>query len=315
VTAHASGVGAVKIVGTVGASIVGAGNVRFTPNAAGGLVRGGTAGRDSVPIMAMPGEVVVPTSMVRSGAVDHLRGKLPGFANGGIVGFPGSVAAAAQPVAGKALSAISASAESVVAREIAKSIQSALASASAALGGSSGGSAAAKSLAQSLLASHGWGGSQWPPLLALWNRESGWNPNARNPSSGAAGIPQDITGNFHGGYAGQVVWGEDYIAGRYGSPSAAWAHETAYGWYRNGLDAVVSKPTLIGVGEAGRERVQVTPLTGGRGGGTQNVTVVLENHGVIGSQAELDSWAQKTIDRLAKQGKLTYALRHSPSAA
>jgi hypothetical protein len=33
----------------------------------------------------MPGEVVVPTAMVNAGAVDHLRGKLPGFAAGGPV--------------------------------------------------------------------------------------------------------------------------------------------------------------------------------------------------------------------------------------
>lgn len=53
--------------------------------AAGGYVSGGVSGRDSVPIMAMPGEVVVPTQMVKGGAVDHLRGKLPGFAAGGVV--------------------------------------------------------------------------------------------------------------------------------------------------------------------------------------------------------------------------------------
>jgi SLT domain-containing protein len=34
----------------------------------------------------MPGEVVVPTAMVNAGAVDHLRGSLPGFAAGGLVG-------------------------------------------------------------------------------------------------------------------------------------------------------------------------------------------------------------------------------------
>ena len=33
--------------------------------------------------------------------------------------------------------------------------------------------------------------------------EAGWDANARDPSSGAAGIPQDITGNMHGGAAGR----------------------------------------------------------------------------------------------------------------
>jgi hypothetical protein len=54
--------------------------------AAGGLITGGVAGRDSVPGLLMPGEVVVPTRMVQAGAVDHLRGQLPGFAGGGLVG-------------------------------------------------------------------------------------------------------------------------------------------------------------------------------------------------------------------------------------
>jgi TP901 family phage tail tape measure protein len=53
--------------------------------AAGGFITGGVRGRDSVPAWLMPGEVVVPTAMVKAGAVDHLRGRLPGFATGGIV--------------------------------------------------------------------------------------------------------------------------------------------------------------------------------------------------------------------------------------
>src|SRR4029077_7850131 len=57
----------------------------FSPHAEGGFISGGKPGKDSVPAMLMPGEVVVPTAMVRAGAVDHLRGALPGFAAGGQV--------------------------------------------------------------------------------------------------------------------------------------------------------------------------------------------------------------------------------------
>lgn len=78
---------------------------------------------------------------------------------------------------------------------------------------------------------YGWGSDQEDPLIRLWNQESGWNPAAQNPSSGAAGIPQDITGNFHGGWQGQIDWGLNYIKGRYGSPAMAWAHEVANNWY------------------------------------------------------------------------------------
>jgi hypothetical protein len=131
-------------------------------------------------------------------------------------------------------------------------------------GGGFGASAlTAQAFARSLFAAHGWSAAQWPFLLALWNRESGWSATARNPSSGAAGIPQDITGNFHGGYRGQVIWGEDYIGGRYRTPSSAWAHEQAFGWYGRGFHGIVNRPRLFGAGEAGPEEVTIRPL--GRG--------------------------------------------------
>jgi cell wall-associated NlpC family hydrolase len=77
--------------------VVGPGGTRInagpgTPGAAKGMfVSQGRPGVDDQLIMAQRGEVVVPTPMVRAGAVDHLRGKIPGFAGGGIVGsFAGS---------------------------------------------------------------------------------------------------------------------------------------------------------------------------------------------------------------------------------
>lgn len=91
--------------------------------------------------------------------------------------------------------------------------------------------------AAQLLTGYGWGQDQLGPLIALWNRESGWNPYAQNPSSGAAGIPQNIAGwsaYAPGDWAGQIRWGLDYIFGRYGSPAAAWGHEMQFGWYDRG---------------------------------------------------------------------------------
>jgi hypothetical protein len=91
--------------------------------------------------------------------------------------------------------------------------------------------------AQSQLARFGWGTNQMGPLINLWNQESSWNPNAVNPSSGAYGIPQAL-GHGHpydlGDWKTQVDWGLNYIAGRYGSPASAWAHETQYNWYDQG---------------------------------------------------------------------------------
>jgi hypothetical protein len=76
-------------------------------------------------------------------------------------------------------------------------------------------------------------------------RESGWNRFARNPSSGAYGIPQALpptklppAGQAGGGShaSPQIDWGLNYIKTTpgYGSPAAAWAHEQAHGWYPSG---------------------------------------------------------------------------------
>ena len=54
-------------------------------------------------------------------------------------------------------------------------------------------------------------------------------------------------------------------------------------WYQRGLDAIIAQPTLIGVGEAGPERVQVTPL-GGRDQG-QGVTVIYNDYRPNGGAA------------------------------
>ena len=84
-----------------------------------------------------------------------------------------------------------------------------------------------------------WTEDDYNNLVSLWNRESGWNPYAENPWTGAYGIPQALPGNkmsSHGddwatnGYV-QVDWGLDYIAGRYGTPSSAWDYFCTYGWY------------------------------------------------------------------------------------
>jgi hypothetical protein len=109
-------------------------------------------------------------------------------------------------------------------------------------------------LGRMLAAAYGWGaGTEWNALLALWNRESGWNnriwnggstaPTMPPGSSGAYGIPQALPYSkmpkaaWPPGYGGsasataQISWGLGYIKSVYGSPSVAWAHETNAGWY------------------------------------------------------------------------------------
>lgn len=79
-----------------------------------------------------------------------------------------------------------------------------------------------------------WFGDQyWPALEKLWIRESGWNPNSRNVSSGACGIPQALPCSKITDHStiGQIEWGLDYIKHRYGNPANAWAHWQTHGWY------------------------------------------------------------------------------------
>jgi hypothetical protein len=80
--------------------------------------------------------------------------------------------------------------------------------------------------------------SQFSCLESLWGRESGWNPNAQNPSSTAYGIPQFLDSTWAGtgigktsdGYR-QIDAGLIYIDSRYGSPCGAWSHSQSTGWY------------------------------------------------------------------------------------
>ncbi|MFD9069141.1 aggregation-promoting factor C-terminal-like domain-containing protein [Streptomyces lasiicapitis] len=51
---------------------------------------------------------------------------------------------------------------------------------------------AAQRYAKAILPRYGWGPTQFGPLRKLWTGESNWRWNARNPSSGAYGIPQCV---------------------------------------------------------------------------------------------------------------------------
>lgn len=77
------------------------------------------------------------------------------------------------------------------------------------------------------------GPQHWPALYNLWMRESGWRPNARNPRSGACGIPQALPCRKIPDMSteGQIRWGLDYIGGRYGNPTNAWRFWQSRNWY------------------------------------------------------------------------------------
>lgn len=141
-----------------------------------------------------------------------------------------------------------------------------------------------QSLGRRMMLRRGWSPSEWPSLKALWTGESGWNEKAKNPSSGAYGIPQSLPANkmasagrdWLTNAATQIKWGLQYIKDRYGSPSKAYAQWQARSphWYSRGgfVRPVewggaqaeggtykVNKPTLFMAGEAGEEIASFTP--------------------------------------------------------
>ena len=87
--------------------------------------------------------------------------------------------------------------------------------------------------------SYGWSEEDFNALINLWNRESGWNPNLHNSSSGAHGIPQALPASkmasegsdYYTNGETQIRWGLKYIAQRYGSPLNAWNYFQSVGWY------------------------------------------------------------------------------------
>jgi hypothetical protein len=100
--------------------------------------------------------------------------------------------------------------------------------------------AGAKATAERMAAErYGWGGDQFGCLVSLWTKESGWNYQASNPSSGAYGIPQSLPGSkmatvgadWQTNATTQIAWGLDYISRAYGTPCSAWGHSQATNWY------------------------------------------------------------------------------------
>ncbi|WP_433613580.1 transglycosylase SLT domain-containing protein [Dactylosporangium sp. CA-139114] len=75
----------------------------------------------------------------------------------------------------------------------------------------------------------GFGLDQMPCLEKLWDKESGWNAKAANPS-GAYGIPQALPGSKMSSAGAdwktnpetQIRWGLGYIKGKYQTPCGAW---------------------------------------------------------------------------------------------
>lgn len=122
-------------------------------------------------------------------------------------------------------------------------------------GGGASGDPAVVEAVRGVAARYGWGsGPEWDALSQLIAKESSWNPAAANPRSSARGLFQKMTsihGPVEGTPAGQAEWGLNYIRGRYGSPSKAWAFHSANNYYDKGgmLMPGISPVNTTGVAE------------------------------------------------------------------
>ena len=90
---------------------------------------------------------------------------------------------------------------------------------------------------------HGWTGQQWEDAKWIIGKESGWNPTAVNPSSGAFGLfqlnpssgtLQQYLPDRNPDPAVQANAGARYIKDRYGDPTAARRFWEANQWYDQG---------------------------------------------------------------------------------
>lgn len=209
-----------------------------TRMALGGRVTGGTPGKDSVPIWAMPGEFMQRAAAVRKwgmGAMEDLnRGQVPagwsvpGFADGGPIGWAkdklsagvdalrdvaaGGVGRAWPELgqsgtlfggdpAGLAAGAANKLRSAVIEWVKGKADTLGAYVGSTALQGLGGGPVVPgsnRALGQAMAAARGWVGAQWTALDHLWTGESGWRNTAQNPTSTAYGIAQFLNSTWAG---------------------------------------------------------------------------------------------------------------------
>lgn len=96
---------------------------------------------------------------------------------------------------------------------------------------------------QEVFKRHGWTGQQWEDAKWIIGKESGWNPTAVNPSSGAFGLfqlnpssgtLQQYLPDRNPDPAVQANAGARYIKDRYGDPTAARRFWEANQWYDQG---------------------------------------------------------------------------------
>jgi hypothetical protein len=161
-----------------------------------------------------------------------------------------------------------------------------------------------QALGKQMAAAMGWTGAEWTALNNVEMQEAGWDPTATNPTSGAYGIAQGITGpSWYAGYGGdsatvkgQITGFLNYVKQRYVTPSKAWAHEQQFNWYARGSQQIArTQLAVLHRGEA------VVPAADNyNSGGTYN------RGGAMGASAP-------TIHLNFRQGSIVLQVSGNPS--
>ena len=138
--------------------------------------------------------------------------------------------------------------------------------------------------------------------LVNWivNRESGWNPRATNPSSGAYGLPQSLPGNkmasagkdWRTNPITQLKWMYSYIKGRYGNAANAQRFWQTHNWYANG--GFVTQEQIAHIAEGNRPEA-IIPLTN-RTRAMQILAQVRDKYGLSAGNVVLSGGKQDNTD-------------------
>lgn len=237
---------------------------------AGGLIPG-YGGGDQHPALLESGETVVDKDRSRWLAPVFKAAGVPGYTSGGYVGDVAGLGPFPAKFANQLGAAMAGSMVSAM-----QTASTAAASSFGIPGAAAAGTGPAQTIAKRLLAAMGWA-AQWPALDYLWTRESGWRWDAKNPSSGAYGIPQSLPADkmaaagsdWMTNPATQIRWGLGYIKATYGDPDGAAAHEVSHGWYDAG--GLLPPGLTLAANTSGQNELVLTPaqfatLAAGGGG-------------------------------------------------
>ena len=145
--------------------------------------------------------------------------------------------------------------------------------------------------------------------IALVMGESGWNPRAQNPSSGAFGIPQALPASkmasagsdwATSGFT-QLRWMMSYIASVYGDPAHAyssWLGRSPH-WYDQG--GWLPRGLSLAMNATGRPERILGPTESIGGTVINNVYVTVEGH-TLASKQEIGRVVADALDDFGRKG-------------